>query len=80
MPLSRMHVGHEHVKIALCKPKAESGQEQESRWHLEGNVGVHQFGTLPNEECHYLPLYQLESVQTKSLGVGQDGEEISEVL
>lgn len=72
----------EHVKIALCKPKAGFGQEEQgsSRWHLEGNVGVHQFGTLPNDGGgDYLPLYKLESIQTQNF-VGDDGEEVSEVL
>ncbi|KAH9954671.1 hypothetical protein BC827DRAFT_1272422 [Russula dissimulans] len=64
----------EHVKIALYSPKAGSGQEEESWWHLEGNVGVHQFGNRPSED--YRPLYRLESVQKNNLGVDQDGTEV----
>jgi len=68
----------EHVKIALYSPRAGSGQEEESWWHLEGNVGVHQFGNRPSED--YRPLYRLESVQKNNWGVDEDGNELSEVI
>jgi hypothetical protein len=54
----------------------ESGQE--TGWHAEGNVGVYQFGSLPNGE--YLPLYQLQTIQTKSLGHDKDGEDETETM
>ena len=65
----RNSIANEHVKIALCVTNA--GSKRETGWHAEGNVGMYQFGSLPNGE--YLPLYQLQMIQTKGLGPSRDG-------
>lgn len=66
----------EHVKIALRAAHTESGRE--TGWHAEGNVGVYQFGSLPNGE--YIPLYQLQTIRTKSLRRNPDGEGKTETM
>ena len=62
-------IASEHVRIALRVTNA--GSKRETGWHAKGNVGTYQFGSLPNGE--YLPLYQLQTIQTKRLGPSRDG-------
>jgi hypothetical protein len=62
-------IASEHVKIALRVTNA--GSKRETGWHAEGNVDMYQFGSLSNGE--YLPLYQLQTIQTKRLGPSRDG-------
>jgi hypothetical protein len=65
-------IANEHVKLALRVTNVGSGR-RETAWDAEGNVGVSQFGSLTNGE--YFPLYQLQTVQTKSLSPSLDGGE-----
>ena len=78
------YIASEHVKLALrvANTGIGSGRETEtvSGWHAEGNVGVYQFGSLPNGESEYLPLYQLQTIRTKSLGRNPDGEDETETM
>ncbi|KAH9971926.1 hypothetical protein BGW80DRAFT_1317249 [Lactifluus volemus] len=60
---------NEHVRIALRAPNAGSGQE--TGWYAEGNVGIYQFGSLPNEG--YLPLFHLQNIRKRNPRPRRDG-------
>ena len=63
------YVAREHIKIALRAPNAGSGQE--TGWYAEGNVGIYQFGSLPNEG--YLPLFHLQHIRKRNPRPRRDG-------
>ncbi|KAH9042231.1 hypothetical protein EDB85DRAFT_2286015 [Lactarius pseudohatsudake] len=65
----------EHVKIALRTTNAGS---KETGWYAEGNVGVYQFGSLPNEG--YQPLYQLQRIQLRNKQPRRDGRPPGEMF
>ncbi|KAI0281709.1 hypothetical protein BC826DRAFT_1068607 [Russula brevipes] len=66
----------EHVRIALRASNTGSGQE--TGWYAEGNVGVYQFGSLPNDA--YLPLYQLQKIRKRNLRPRRDGRDQNEII
>jgi hypothetical protein len=70
------YVASEHIKIALRAPNSGSGQE--TGWYAEGNVGMYQFGSLPNED--YLPMYQLQHIRKRNPHPRRDGRPPDEVM
>jgi len=74
MYLSNM--SNEHVKIALRAPNTRSGREV--GWYAEGNLGVYQFGSLPNEG--YLPLYELQKIRKRNIHPRRDGRDPNEII
>lgn len=66
----------EHVKIALRAPNAGSGHE--TGWYAEGNTGVYQFGSLPNED--YRPLYHLQKIRKRNIRPRRDGRDPNEII
>jgi hypothetical protein len=69
-------VASEHVKIALRDPNAGSGHE--IGWYSEGNVGVCQFGSLPNGD--YRPLYLLQKIRKRNMRPRRDGRDPNEIM
>jgi hypothetical protein len=69
-------VASEHVRIALRA--SNTGYGQETGWYAEGNVGVYQFGSLPNGA--YLPLYQLQKIRKINLRPRRDGRDQNEIM
>lgn len=70
-------VAAEHVKIALRSPYV-AGPGTETGWYAEGNVGVYQFGSLPDGA--YLPLYQLQKIRKRNLRPRRDGRDSNEIM
>jgi len=66
----------EHVKLALRAPNAGSGKE--TGWYAQGNLGVYQFGSLPNEG--YLPLYELQMIRKRNRHPRRDGRDPNEII
>jgi hypothetical protein len=75
--LITLHViASEHVKIALHAPSAGPGQA--TGWYAEGNVGLYQFGSLPNG--NYLPLFELQMIRKRNRRPRRDGRDPNEIM
>ncbi len=71
-------VASEHVKVALRAPNVGSASEHEAGWYAEGNVGMYQFGSLPNGD--YRPLYHLQKVRKRNMRPRRDGRDVNEIM
>ncbi|KAI0259829.1 hypothetical protein BC834DRAFT_597900 [Gloeopeniophorella convolvens] len=66
----------ENVKLALRTSVTETGTQ--SGWYAEGNVGVYQFGSLPDPEA-FLPLYNMQVLQKRARIPRRDGRDPNEL-
>jgi hypothetical protein len=71
-------VAREHLKLALRASNSGSGQE--TGWYAEGNIGMHQFGSLPLENESFLPLYHLQTIRKRNPHPRRDGRPPDEMM